>query len=113
MIDINKLNKISPLHVRVFARTKGYRSTAVRALTDREIAASMGVQPSTIFGIATGTWESMTLGEIISYIRACNFDPKDCYRKINHTMSRSKFIHTHATIKLDPSFINYLKLLAK
>ena len=75
------IDEYTPKCLRLLAReTMGGKR--IRAISDEEIALKMGktvVEVKHIY--LSDTWDDITVGDMRSFIKACNFDPHDAFRR--------------------------------
>lgn len=115
------LEKYPPPFVRLMARRK-ISGSHIAALSDEEVAISSGLPSERITEISKSrNWDDVSVGEIRSFCKGCNFDPFDALdrnrvsaymRKLGNTPEKSRLVY----LKRDQSlwrnvFIPLLKTL--
>ena len=84
-VILAKANRIPPRMCRILARTLGHS----RILTVREISCLSGLSISAVNRISRlGSWETVTVGDMDRYTKACGIDLNNIKRTVDHFKRR-------------------------
>lgn len=73
MNPLQRISEFPPILVRLLAKQRG---AAGEALSDQEIAIGSGISLSRVQAISRmESWDSITVGELRSFLKACHFNP--------------------------------------